>query len=391
MKKQVSINHEWILRHFNILTLLVSLLVFCHNSIASGESADWIQVENKSVPCKTFTSSTDSVSWTGDCNNGLINGYGVLDIKGKYKYEGECRDGLKNGRGVMTWTDGEKYDGDFKDGKYHGRGVIIYPTGNKYDGEWKDYKKHGRGVFTWSSGEKYEGEWKDDKRNGRGVQIDSRGDKYDVEWKDDKKHGRGVLITSGGDKYEGEWKDDEKSRGVLITSEGDKYEGEWEAVAKARAYKFLSKTPEEIMGKSAASSSSSKKTKKTNNQSSSSSSSSQEEKANSLSLQITFGSFWHGSADRTVVKVKRIKTLAGKSVYYEMPYERKSEESSGIFNIPITYFYDPPYGYYKVEVMAYQKSSERSTSFEVELLVDRKDNGYELNIGKDNVQIHRYK
>jgi len=123
--------------------------------------------------------------------------------------------------------------------------------------------------------------------------------------------------------------------------------------------------------------------------SSSSGSSRQDEKASHLALNVTFGSFWHGSVDRTVIKVKRIKTLAGKSVYYEMPYERKSEESSGIFMIPTTYFYDPPYGYYKVEVTAYQKSSERYESFQVELLVDRKETRYELNVDKDRVWVTR--
>jgi len=365
MKKQVSINHEWILRNYKMLTLLVFLLVLCHNSIASGESWDWVQVENKSVSCKVWIPSQSSASWTGNCDNGLINGYGILDVKGKFKYEGECRDGLKNGRGVMTWTDGEKYDGEWKNGQRNGRGVMIYSNGGKYDGDWRDGERNGRGVYTWSNGEKYDGEWKNNQRNGRGVQIDSIGAKYDVEWKDDKKHGRGVLIIDDGTKFEGEWKDDS-----------------CEAVENARMEKFVSERPRFKSDKK-------KQTSSSVSSSSSSSSSRQDEKANHLVLHVTFGSFWHSSVDRTVIKIKRIKNLAGGSVYYDMPYERKSEESSGIFNIPETTFWDPPYGYYKVEVLAYKKSSEESASFEVEIVVDRKEIRYELNVDKDRVWINR--
>ena len=41
------------------------------------------------------------------------------------------------------WADGRVYSGDWQNNMMHGRGILIWKDGRKYDGEFQNDKKHG--------------------------------------------------------------------------------------------------------------------------------------------------------------------------------------------------------------------------------------------------------
>ena len=79
---------------------------------------DWITTSNKS--CKVWNPNpepNESVTWSG-----------------------ECKDGLASGKGILFWTENGKpdveYDGDYANGKRNGHGVMIFPDGKRIEGFW---------------------------------------------------------------------------------------------------------------------------------------------------------------------------------------------------------------------------------------------------------------
>jgi hypothetical protein len=151
----------------------------------------------------------ETIAWSGGCENGVLQGNGVLqwykEGKPTETDEGEFRDGKLNGHSVLTWAD-ERFEGDYRDGKANGRGVEAWANGNRYEGEFRDDKRSGGGVYTWANGSRYEGEWRDNKQNGRGVFTEANGDRYEGEFRDDKPNGLGILTTASGS-YDGAWHD----------------------------------------------------------------------------------------------------------------------------------------------------------------------------------------
>lgn len=116
--------------------------------------------------CRVWNSSPepgDSVSWTGDCRNGLAQGQGTLQwfIHGKpaSRFEGNYRDGLIDGTGVYTFANGARYEGEYRDDLRHGRGVLIEPDGAKYDGQWGLGLPNGQGTLTEANGTVASGIW----------------------------------------------------------------------------------------------------------------------------------------------------------------------------------------------------------------------------------------
>ena len=119
----------------------------------------------------------ESVTWSGDCPNGIAEGAGVLqwfdDSRPTDRYEGEMRDGWENGRGIATSTViADRYDGEWREGWRHGRGVYDFATGDRYEGDWFEGLRTGRGTMVWADGARYEGEWLNSKPNGQGVYTD---------------------------------------------------------------------------------------------------------------------------------------------------------------------------------------------------------------------------
>ncbi len=95
--------------------------------------------------CGIFCEScrTISVTWTGNCLNGLGNGYGDLtyyDEKGNsiVVFIGTLLNGKAHGKGIIKYSDGGKYEGDFVAGKRTGKGIVFLSDGSKYEGDFVD-------------------------------------------------------------------------------------------------------------------------------------------------------------------------------------------------------------------------------------------------------------
>jgi hypothetical protein len=98
--------------------LLVSFKAFAQTDSAAPPG--WITATNK--PCKIWNPEpqpNESVTWSGD-----------------------CKDGLASGKGVLRWTENgkpdEEFDGEYANGKRNGFGVMISPDGQRTPGEWAD-------------------------------------------------------------------------------------------------------------------------------------------------------------------------------------------------------------------------------------------------------------
>ena len=133
----------------------------------------WIKDQNG---CKKWNPEPvphETITWTGKCVNGFIDGYGTLQwykdsIVGN-KYIGNIINSRYSGQGTQTLSNGDKYVGEWKEGKKHGQGTYFYSNGDKYVGELKEDKNHGQGTYFYSNGDKYVGEWKEDKKHGQGT------------------------------------------------------------------------------------------------------------------------------------------------------------------------------------------------------------------------------
>ena len=58
---------------------------------------------------------------------------------------GELENGKRNGWGIMILANKDKYEGCYKDGYREGYGEQINSNGDQYKGEWKNNKKNGQG------------------------------------------------------------------------------------------------------------------------------------------------------------------------------------------------------------------------------------------------------
>ncbi len=118
-------------------------------------------------------------TYTGDCKNGLAEGYGVSI--GKDKYEGYFHKGALNGKGKYTWGkgqwEGDVYEGDWKNGMKHGTGKYTYANGEIYEGNFHKGELSGKGKYIWADGSEYIGIYKNDDKNGFGKLTLLKGNK----------------------------------------------------------------------------------------------------------------------------------------------------------------------------------------------------------------------
>jgi hypothetical protein len=134
--------------------IITAALLLAHALTAASET-----------PCKVFDPELQR-SYTGDCRNGLAEGYG--EARGAAHYRGEFRAGRKHGKGVKTWpATGDRYEGEFVEDRKEGTGIYTWGrrspwAGQKYVGGFLNDRRHGYGVLEWPNGERYEGPWEGD-------------------------------------------------------------------------------------------------------------------------------------------------------------------------------------------------------------------------------------
>lgn len=180
---------------------ILAIFLFIFSCAAWG--GEWATTVNG---CKVWNPSpvaNETVTWSGVCTNGYIEGRGEL----KWIVNGKATSG---------------HVGDFKNGMTHGQATTTFTNGDKYVGEYKDGIQNGHGAYTWANGRKYVGEFKDNKMNGRGYilyppekhpnypKLLSDGSQWIGEFKNNQLHGLGVY-TDGWTKkrYEGIWENGE--------------------------------------------------------------------------------------------------------------------------------------------------------------------------------------
>jgi hypothetical protein len=115
--------------------------------------------------CKVWDphpSAGETVSWSGECINGLAQGDGTV-LWSRYgspfeKDEGHWDQGRQSGRGNQDWGAG-RYEGELSEGEPSGDGVMMLKT-SRYEGEFRQGKPNGEGTATTIHGV-YKGKWKD--------------------------------------------------------------------------------------------------------------------------------------------------------------------------------------------------------------------------------------
>jgi hypothetical protein len=109
----------------------------------------------------------ETVTWSGACADGLMQGKGVLqftsDGKPGARYEGTLSKGRLTGRGALRTPDGSIYDGDWVDGKQDGYGEYTGADGSKYQGAWTAGQPDGSGTYRSPKGEVIHGVWENGK------------------------------------------------------------------------------------------------------------------------------------------------------------------------------------------------------------------------------------
>ena len=129
----------------------------------AGNAGDFVADTRNS--CKVWDPhplAGETVTWSGDCTNGLAQGDGTV-VWSRYgspfeKDEGHWDQGRQSGRGTQDWGSG-RFEGELSEGEPSGRGVMVLKT-SRYEGEFRKGKPNGEGTVTNLHG-LYRGTWKD--------------------------------------------------------------------------------------------------------------------------------------------------------------------------------------------------------------------------------------
>ncbi|MCI5222155.1 MAG: hypothetical protein D3924_05665 [Candidatus Electrothrix sp. AR4] len=220
--------------------MLLVLLFFSYLA-ATPVYAQGKWVIDQETQCQVWDSDpkpNQSITWSGECENGKADGEGVARWYEKNKEIGSIQGVMKEGRcqgecfvRIAVGKQQIKYVGQLEDNNLHGKGTFTWPDGNEYSGDWLQGKRHGKGRFIWKNGTEYIGDWKEDKSTGQGTYtwVDRDEKEYSGEVKDGKFHGNGVITYATGDKYSGSWVNGKKhGKGTYTFNDGTPYKGIWE-------------------------------------------------------------------------------------------------------------------------------------------------------------------
>lgn len=195
------------MRIFGFLLLFMSLA-------ASGQE-NWL-VDNKG--CKVFNPyprKREAVEWTGDCIDGVANGYGQLTwlLNGKKTnnvYTGIMINGRPEGKGKYETVTiiPQIFEGEFHNGELSSGKIVSYFKNDTviYVGDIKNWKANGIGVMHFSDRVWFKGTFKDDYFK-EGIYTEEKLD-YTIEsanWKFNNPED-GKITWSDGTIYEGEIK-----------------------------------------------------------------------------------------------------------------------------------------------------------------------------------------
>lgn len=140
-------------------------------------SSCWMELSN--LPgCYTWNpslaSNDETVTWTGDCSEGLAQGTGsrtwdYTDDNGKPAMSsgtGELRDGKAIGPWTVRLASGVVVEGNFAGGTAHGHHTFRHPDGGVEDGPYVNGKRHGLWIERQVDGDVWEWEYVDGRLEG---------------------------------------------------------------------------------------------------------------------------------------------------------------------------------------------------------------------------------
>jgi hypothetical protein len=213
--------------------LAAAMLLVSVPTFGQSLKPDWIA--DARTGCKVWDRDPhpkESITWSGACRNGKVEGHGSLDWfrdgKLAFHFDGTLWGGKVSGRGVETFSNGNRIVGVFRDGNANGHGVFTFASGGRFDGQFRDGKPNGHGVYSFASGDRYDGQWRDGKANGHGVKTFLGGDRYVGEWKDDKMNGRGNYTLADGTRFDGAFLDGlPNGHGKAVWPNGIRFDGMW--------------------------------------------------------------------------------------------------------------------------------------------------------------------
>ena len=132
---------------------------------AADDDEKYLLDQNGCRVINPFPRAEETVTWTGGCKDGYVEGKGVLQwfLSGiaDEKYEGEMRAGYADGDGTQVMLDGGRYEGAWSRSKQEGEGTYYAPDGSIYKGAWKNGKPHGFGTYRTPEGRVLRGQWID--------------------------------------------------------------------------------------------------------------------------------------------------------------------------------------------------------------------------------------
>jgi hypothetical protein len=141
----------------------IALAVFAAH--AADDDERFILDQNGCRVINPAPRAEETVTWTGKCRDGYVDGKGVLQWFqsgiADEKYEGEMSRGFAEGTGNQTQTDGGRYEGEWKASRQEGEGTYFAPDGSVYKGGWKSGKPHGFGSYRTPEGRVMRGQWVD--------------------------------------------------------------------------------------------------------------------------------------------------------------------------------------------------------------------------------------
>ena len=205
-------------------------------------AACWMETENQ-PGCYLWNPNLArqaTVTWTGDCADGLANGAGERTWNytnaGGEATSSTGTGGLRNGEGNGQWTirrangsveegsyvggerngqwtirraNGSVEEGSYVGGEMNGQWTVRYPTkdlegntlgeiGGVLEGPLVDGKMNGQYTFRWANGSVWEGPYVDGEKNGRWTERRVDGGVEEGPYVDGKRNGHWVWRYSGG-------------------------------------------------------------------------------------------------------------------------------------------------------------------------------------------------
>ncbi len=175
----------------------------------------WIELADR-PDCYVFNhyyDPTDTVTWFGECQDGLAVGPGTLgreSADGSDQATGTLVRGKRHGQWVLQ-NDDRVMGGSYVEGKRHGQWVIRATDGGVGGGPYVDGDQHGQWVIRAGDGSVGEGLYVDGKQHGHWVVRAADGSVHEGSYVDGERHGKWVVRHADGTTLYNQYDD-----GVLV-------------------------------------------------------------------------------------------------------------------------------------------------------------------------------